>query len=75
MSDQTPPPASAPSPKRLYRSRNDRMLGGVCGGVASYFNIDPTLVRILAVATLFMGGAGAAAYVVAWVIVPEEPQA
>ena len=61
--------------KRLYRSRSDRMLLGVCGGLAQYFNIDPVLVRVLAVVSLFIGvGLGAVlAYLILAVIVPQEP--
>jgi len=61
-------------PKRLYRSRTDRMLGGVCAGLAKFFVLDPTLVRlafvigtIVGVGTLFF------VYLAMWIIVPEEP--
>ncbi|MBT9176478.1 MAG: hypothetical protein DDT20_00797 [Firmicutes bacterium] len=57
--------------KRLYRSRSQRMLGGVCGGLAEYLNTDPTVIRLLWV--LFaLGMGGVIAYLIAWVIVPEE---
>jgi phage shock protein C len=59
--------------KKLYRSAKDRMLGGVCAGLAQYFNIDPTLVRVLFVVILFLGGSGILAYIILWVVVPEEP--
>lgn len=59
--------------KRLYRSRTDSILGGVCGGVAHYFDVDPTLVRLVALVAFFAGGAGLLAYIAAWIIVPEEP--
>ena len=61
--------------KRLYRSRRDRMLGGVCAGLAEYFEIDPTIVRLLAVAAFAMTGCFPTllAYIVAWAIVPEAP--
>ncbi len=59
--------------KRLYRSRDDRMISGVCGGVAKYFNVDPTLVRLLFVAFALGGGAGLVAYIVMAIVVPEEP--
>ena len=55
--------------KRLYRSRTDRMIGGVCGGIAEYFNVDPTLVRLAGVILLF-AGIGVPAYLIAWIIVP-----
>lgn len=57
--------------RRLYRSRSQRMLGGVCGGLAEYLNTDPTVIRLLWVLFSFMG-AGLIAYLVAWVLVPEE---
>ncbi|HEY4161387.1 MAG TPA: PspC domain-containing protein [Candidatus Saccharimonadales bacterium] len=60
--------------KRLYRSRNDRMIAGVCGGIAEYFNIDPVLVRIVAVILLLPGGfPGFLPYVILWIVVPENP--
>lgn len=58
--------------KKWYRSRNDKMIGGVCGGLAEYFDVDPTIIRILFVVGLFMG-AGILAYIVLWIVVPEEP--
>jgi phage shock protein C len=60
-------------PRKLYRSRSNRQLAGVCGGVAKYFNIDPTLVRVLFVAFAVLGGPGLLAYILLWIIVPEEP--
>ncbi len=59
--------------KRLYRSRKEKVLGGVAGGLAEYFSIDPTLVRILFVVTVFAGGSGILAYIILWIIIPEEP--
>ncbi len=61
------------TPKRLYRSRSDRMLAGICGGLADYFNLDPTLVRIITVVIALLPGPAVIAYLIAWVIVPEEP--
>lgn len=58
--------------KRLYRSRNDKMLGGVCGGVAEYFKVDPSIVRILWVVFTF-SGMPLIAYIVAWIILPLQP--
>jgi len=60
-------------PKRLYRSRTDRMIAGVCGGLASYFNIDPVIVRVIAVVALLAGFGGGLAYIILWIVVPEEP--
>ena len=61
--------------KRLYKSRNDKMIEGVCGGIASYFNMDPTLVRALyALITIFsVGVPGVIAYVLLAIIMPVEP--
>ncbi|MBN2881269.1 PspC domain-containing protein [Candidatus Woesearchaeota archaeon] len=59
--------------KRLYRSTKERIIAGVCGGLAEYFNLDPTLIRLAwAVLTVFSFGAGVFAYIVAWIIVPEK---
>ena len=59
-------------PKKLYRSRN-KIIAGVCAGIAEYLNIDPTVVRILwAIATIFSVGAGIIAYVLCWIIIPEK---
>src|SRR5256885_4920967 len=55
--DDAPTTTMPPAPRRLLRSRNDRVLGGVCGGLAEYFRIDPLIVRVAAVALAFIGGA------------------
>jgi len=62
------------SKKRLYRSKKDCMIAGVCGGIAEYFNIDPTLVRIIAVLTIFINGIGLIAYLIAWIVIPQNPE-
>jgi phage shock protein C len=67
-----PATAGSPAPKRLYRSR-DRIIGGVCGGIAAYLGVDASLVRVLTVLSLLLPGPQILAYLVAWVIVPEEP--
>lgn len=60
--------------KRLYRTRNERMLNGVCGGLAQYFNMDPTIIRLIVVAITFATGPGMLlAYLILAVIIPEEP--
>ena len=59
--------------KRLYRSKTDRMIGGVCGGLGKYFNLDPVLMRLLWVLLFFCGGVGFLGYIIAWIIMPEEP--
>ncbi len=61
------------SDSKLYRSAENRFLGGVCGGIADYFNIDVTLVRLAWVFFTMIGGAGIIAYILALIIIPEEP--
>lgn len=58
--------------KRLYRSRKERMMCGVCGGVAEYFNIDPTIVRLLFLLFVFGAGSGILAYIIAAIVIPDE---
>jgi phage shock protein C len=60
--------------KRLYRSRDDRMIAGVCAGLAEYMDIDPTLVRLAMVLFTLVGGSGILVYVIAWIIMPERPE-
>jgi phage shock protein PspC (stress-responsive transcriptional regulator) len=67
-----PPNAGPPRPRRLLRSRDDRVLGGVCGGLARYFNVDPLIVRIAAVALVFVGGFAVIAYIAALLLVPDD---
>ena len=57
--------------KRLQRSEHDKWIGGVCGGIAEYFNIDPTLVRLAWVVLTCFGGSGILAYIVAAIIIPK----
>lgn len=59
--------------KRLYKSNANRMICGVCGGVAEYFDIDPTLVRLGWILFCALGGSGFLAYLIAAVIIPENP--
>ncbi len=59
--------------KRLYRSRQDKIIGGVCGGIANYFNVDPILIRLFFILMFFAEGAGLLAYIIAWIIIPMEP--
>jgi phage shock protein PspC (stress-responsive transcriptional regulator) len=69
---EQPPTSQAPGPRRLYRSRGERVIAGVCGGIARYFNVDPVLVRVGAVALIFLGGAGLLAYIAAVLLIPNE---
>jgi phage shock protein PspC (stress-responsive transcriptional regulator) len=50
------------------------MIGGVCGGIAEYFDVDSTLVRLLAVLVVLLGGAGVIAYIIAWIVIPKNPE-
>jgi phage shock protein C len=59
--------------KKLYRSRDDRMIAGVCAGLAEYIGMDPTIIRLLFVLGMFMGGATFLAYIVMMLVIPEEP--
>ncbi|MCO6452091.1 MAG: PspC domain-containing protein [Caldilineales bacterium] len=59
--------------KRLYRSRDERMLAGVCGGLGEYFSIDPTIIRLALLLLAIWGGGGILAYIIAWLVIPEEP--
>jgi phage shock protein C len=58
--------------KKLYRSKEDRKIAGVCGGLGEYFDIDPTIIRLIWLAMLFAVGSGILAYIIAWIIVPEK---
>ena len=58
--------------KKLYRSNTDRRIGGVCGGLAEYFNIDPNLVRVLFVLGLLLVGGTFWVYLILWIVLPEK---
>lgn len=58
--------------KKLYRSRKDKMIAGVAGGLAEYFGIDSVLMRVIFILIFFLGGGGLIAYVILWIVVPEE---
>ena len=67
-----PPPAGPPAPKRLLRSRDDRWVAGVCGGVAAYLGVDANLVRLVVVLGTVLGlGSLLIVYVAAWILMPE----
>lgn len=59
--------------KRLYKSKTEKMVDGVCGGIAAYFDIDPTLVRLGWVLFCAAGGCGFIAYLIAAIVIPREP--
>jgi len=58
--------------KKLYRSKMDRKIWGICGGLGQYFDIDPTIVRVIAIVSIFMSGLGLIAYIVMRLMVPER---
>jgi len=72
----TAPPAARVNPRRkLWRSATDRRIAGVCGGLAEYFDLDATLIRVVWVLLLLCGGTGLLAYIIMWVVVPLAPNA
>jgi len=62
-----------PGRERLYRSREGKMIAGVCSGLAHYFDIDVSLVRLGWVLLTLVGGSGLLAYIIAWIVIPEAP--
>jgi len=58
--------------KKLFRSKKNRVIAGVCGGMGEYFNIDPTLIRLVWILFAFAVGSGILAYIIAWIIIPEK---
>jgi phage shock protein C len=61
--------------KRLYRSRKERMLGGVCGGLGEHIDVDPSIIRLVwVVVTILSLGTGIIVYLIAWIIIPESPE-
>jgi phage shock protein C len=59
--------------KKLYRSRTNSMIAGVCGGLGEYLSVDPTILRVVAVLLIFADGIGLLAYIVGWIIIPRRP--
>jgi len=59
--------------RKLYRSTTNRQVAGVCGGLAEYFNLDPTLIRVLFIILAVLGGSGVILYIAMWIIVPKQP--
>jgi phage shock protein C len=68
----TPGPGPAPA-RKLYRSRTERQIAGVCGGIAEFTNTDPTVVRVVFVVLAIVGGTGLLLYPILWFVVPEAP--
>lgn len=61
-------------PKRLYRSRTDKKIAGICGGMGKYFGVDPVIFRIIWLLLLLGMGAGLLVYLILWLVIPMEPQ-
>jgi phage shock protein C len=59
--------------RKLYRSQTNRVLAGVCGGLADYFGVDVTVIRVLFIAFAFIGGASLPIYLAMWIVVPRQP--
>ena len=59
--------------KKLYKSRDNRMISGVCAGIAEYFNMDPTIIRLAWVLFSLLGGGGVLGYIIAAIVIPEYP--
>lgn len=59
--------------KKLYRSRSDKVIAGVCGGLAKHWETDVVWIRVLAVVSIFLNGLGLLAYIIMWIVVPLEP--
>lgn len=64
----------AQNEKRFVRSRHNRQIAGVCGGLGEYLNVDPTIIRLLFVLMFFFASGGFWAYVILWIVMPEEPE-
>ncbi len=61
----------SPEPRRLERDTSNKMIAGVASGVANYFNLDPTIVRVLWAAAILLGGFGVIVYIIMWIVMPE----
>jgi len=73
-SGATPPAPVSPAPaKRLMRSSRDKKIGGVCAGVADYFDMDPTIVRVVWLLAVLFGGTGLLIYIILWIVLPLAP--
>ncbi len=64
---------AGPMPRRIYRSGKDKILGGVCGGIAEYLHVDPVIIRLIWAVSILFYGTGFALYIIAWIIIPRNP--
>jgi len=73
---ETVPPGISPAtgtPKKLMRSSTDKKIGGVCGGLADYFDLDPTVIRLVWLLLVLFAGTGLVVYIVLWIVLPLAP--
>ncbi|MBW2964603.1 PspC domain-containing protein [Candidatus Woesearchaeota archaeon] len=73
MNKKTSVKSHSSEPKRLYRSRDDKMIAGVCGGIAEHLNVDPVWIRLAAVVLIFANGIGLILYILGWILIPQNP--
>lgn len=73
LDDATKQTCAEPKPRRLYRSRKNRSIGGVCGGLAEYLDVDDSLFRLVTLLLMIFGGLSIWIYIILWLIIPEEP--
>jgi phage shock protein C len=73
LTGSSAPPAAVAAPKRLMRSSTDKKIGGVCAGLAEYFDMDPTLVRVIWLLAIFFAGTGLLIYIILWIVLPLAP--
>lgn len=66
-------PTGVPVAKRLMRSSRDKKIAGVCAGLAEYFDLDPTIIRVVWLLAIFLGGTGVLAYLILWIVLPVAP--
>ena len=74
MTAPVTPRSPVEEPRRLMRSREERVFGGVAGGLGAYFGVDPVIVRLVFAVLALAGGAGILAYIIAWIVIPEAPE-
>jgi phage shock protein C len=60
--------------KKMYRSGKNKVVGGVCGGIGEYLDVDPTIIRLFWILAFFVGGVGFLAYILAWLVIPKNPR-
>lgn len=72
IDEETSSESGTPAQHRVHRSRDNRVIAGVCGGLGAYLGIDPVLLRLAFVGLVFLGGGGVLLYILAWIVMPEE---